>query len=1053
MLNKKDRNSLMTLEKYVIRFIMSVTFVLSYLSSLSAFNHPEIQWKSVSTRHFIIHFYDKTEPALYATWKIAEEAFEAFDSLYHFSNKERIHLALADYDDYSNGFASWTDRSIMVWVPDSRFDLRSNTTWLRNVITHELAHIMSLDKKKGLQLLDMSFALQYVSPNVNVSYMEPVACMTFFPMWFAEGTSQLRAEQMGSDCWDSRRNMVLRCAALENKMLSLDEMSHFTHDIIGSEMVYNQGYAFTKYLESRIGVSKVAQIWNDNRGRDLFGTNLERFIQKHYTISLDEMYKAWRDSLKAEYKRELPKEPSQHTAIWEKGTINRLPRISSNGRYWGWLTNHKDDFSRTDLVIAEYGEKEAIIRIQWTKIGWDFSTDGNTVYYIKSRKPNRNGSFLNDLFAYDIKGGKETRLTHSARIYDIAASPNGKDLVCVQFKENLFSLVLFSLSNKEFTTIMEGVAGEPFLTSSFFPRDENKLIVSRIIQGKAGLFKIDIGSGDLDTLVFTEAQEETPYCGQDGRIYFSADYDGIFNIYSINQEGTDLKRHTTVIGGAFYPVYDKSGKLMISEYTANGFRIAQCPSDGASYEAPNTTICQFTSLPTPKGKVKIKESIYEPKYLRARWEMLVSMICLDMDRALQDIITEGEARDSSWSLLLDFEAGIGMARSDAVGKKDMYMGGVIKVMAGWDGDDDDTNTIRNTGKRITDVPVNLSHARFTAGPGYLRRRQQKLLGRISPALRRDIMTATMAYAPANDTDETSQSPVSLPFLIPFFGIKNRMLKPTVGFDAMVVLFSVMLPAVIYVDPYIEWHVARDLYVGVSPSFIVLPFSIADAGFGMSVPVWLQWMYNRYYNEDIYYNRAGISSLNFFIGPEITPTYEIEDQCDSTGTVVGSDTTFETATSLSCGMEFMHGFPILSYASINLSTGNYITKYNIKISGPINKYNDSTDYTFLLTSRNRTAFIFPIVRNINRGRLYADNLYGTLFYQLDFSGTEEYFSAAKNDAFIDKKYSSEFVSVSHLLGAGIEFGSIKHYTFMRTLKAEAAWDFFQEKFNFELSWRF
>ena len=124
--------------------------VLTFFTSISAFNHPEIEWKSVVTRHFVIHFYDKTEPAVYAAWKIAEEAYESFNSLYMFSYGNKIHLALADYDDFSNGFASWTDRSIMVWVPDSRFDLRSNTTWLRDVITHELAHIMSLERKRGV---------------------------------------------------------------------------------------------------------------------------------------------------------------------------------------------------------------------------------------------------------------------------------------------------------------------------------------------------------------------------------------------------------------------------------------------------------------------------------------------------------------------------------------------------------------------------------------------------------------------------------------------------------------------------------------------------------------------------------------------------------------------------------------------------------------------------------------------------------------------------------------------------------------------------------------
>ena len=77
----------------------------------------------------------------------------------------------------------------------------------------------------------------------------------------------------------------------------------------------------------------------------------------------------------------------------------------------------------------------------------------------------------------------------------------------------------------------------------------------------------------------------------------------------------------------------------------------------------------------------------------------------------------------------------------------------------------------------------------------------------------------------------------------------------------------------------------------------------------------------------------------------------------------------------------------------------------------------------------------------------------MFYQLDFAGTEEYFAETKKDVFLDKNYSTDFASVSHLLGAGIEFGLIKNYLFMRKLKVEAAWDFFHEEFNFDLSWWF
>ena len=72
---------------------------------LRAYNHPEIRWKTVSTRHFRIHYYDKTEPAVYAAAKIAENSYERLAHLYGYKFHRRIHLSLAAWDDYSNGLA------------------------------------------------------------------------------------------------------------------------------------------------------------------------------------------------------------------------------------------------------------------------------------------------------------------------------------------------------------------------------------------------------------------------------------------------------------------------------------------------------------------------------------------------------------------------------------------------------------------------------------------------------------------------------------------------------------------------------------------------------------------------------------------------------------------------------------------------------------------------------------------------------------------------------------------------------------------------------------
>jgi len=93
--------------------------------------------------------------------------------------------------------------------------------------------------------------------------------------------------------------------------------------------------------------------------------------------------------------------------------------------------------------------------------------------------------------------------------------------------------------------------GEPFAGLSFDPNDPQKLVTTRLVNGKAQLFIVDVMQKSISQLSSTKAQEETPFWAGNGRIYFSADYDGIFNIYSIKPDKSDCLRHTNTATGFF----------------------------------------------------------------------------------------------------------------------------------------------------------------------------------------------------------------------------------------------------------------------------------------------------------------------------------------------------------------------------------------------------------------------------------------------------------------------------------------------------------------------
>ena len=79
---------------------------------------------------------------------------------------------------------------------------------------------------------------------------------------------------------------------------------------------------------------------------------------------------------------------------------------------------------------------------------------------------------------------------------------------------------MFDLSSGEFRNISPGISGEPFMHLSFNPSDPLMLAVSKIVNGKSRIFRMNLGNSEFSAVTL-EQQEEAPHWAEDGRIYFA----------------------------------------------------------------------------------------------------------------------------------------------------------------------------------------------------------------------------------------------------------------------------------------------------------------------------------------------------------------------------------------------------------------------------------------------------------------------------------------------------------------------------------------------------
>ena len=588
--------------------MITVLFIASRLNAqLQIYNHPELEWQTIETDHFYIHFHLGTERTAAVVAGIAEKIYEPITSLYQHEPDGKIHFIVRDHDDESNGAAFYYDNKVEIWASAMDFELRGTHDWLQNVVTHEFSHMISMGaaRKMPRQIPAVYFQwfdyekekrpdVIYGYPKTLISY--PLAG-TVIPPWFAEGIAQYQRAGFDFDRWDSHRDMVLRTAVLEQKPLSVAEMAVFGKNSLGNERVYNQGYGLTLYLAHQYGEERLRELVTlmKRPWRMRFSPAVERVLRKSEGILYDE-WMAWLEQGYREGTEIIQRRLAGGIVLEGGGGGNFYPLISPDGRSVAYLTNRNHDYlSQLSLwtIDLDTGKKSKIKSRVMTS--FSFSPDGLKLVYAKKEKSTFQGSHYFDLYVYDTMLRKEKRITRRLRGRYADWSTGGEGIVCVEESDGTSNLCVLNPDGTGMRRITRFQGGEQI----FAPRwlgGEAKIVFAISGEGHGrDIAIIDADGTNFAYLIRTAHDERDPFPDREGNhVYFSCDKTGIFNIFRIDLTTLKTDQLTNVIGGAFMPAVDKAGRLVYSQFTADGYRIAfleepeAVPDDAAVYRSPYT---------------------------------------------------------------------------------------------------------------------------------------------------------------------------------------------------------------------------------------------------------------------------------------------------------------------------------------------------------------------------------------------------------------------------------------------------------------------------------
>jgi len=286
------------------------------------------------------------------------------------------------------------------------------------------------------------------------------------------------------------------------------------------------------------------------------------------------------DTIQQHYPRFSP--DGQWLAFWrDGGSIVLLPMAEDElPQYTGDLLS-RDEARAVEDGAIEIGDAE--------DSHFAFSPDGARVVFTAQslehwygQEWSFDGYYRNDLVIADIRRAPDgavediavERLTSELRAVDPDWSPDGSSIVFIRNDDGRHALGVRPLSgtDEEIDWLLDYTDNTQIAGPVWSP-DGGRIAFQLYRDGQADLAVLNADGSGLELLTSDQAEDRDLCWAPDGKIYFSSDRTGIFNIYALDPSGASLVQLTNVLGGAYHPYLTGKGNILYSGFTAFGWKL------------------------------------------------------------------------------------------------------------------------------------------------------------------------------------------------------------------------------------------------------------------------------------------------------------------------------------------------------------------------------------------------------------------------------------------------------------------------------------------------
>ncbi|MBA3889838.1 MAG: hypothetical protein H0X64_04845 [Gemmatimonadaceae bacterium] len=594
---------------------------------------PHLDWQTIQTEHFIVHY-----PAQYREWTQAvvsrlESARTAVGDIIGFVPTARVQVVIDDPTNVSNGFAlPFVDQPTMVFYPvppSPRQSIGNSRDWGELLAVHEFAHLAHLARPARRPFDPFRLLPVHVGP-----------IMRGVPAWVTEGYATfVEGRVTGSGRPNNaQRAALLRQWALEGRLPTYAQLSG-SSAYNGRAFPYLGGSAYLDWLAAREGDSTITHLWRrmtartrrsfpqafagvyGRRPEDLYGrfsaevTGSALAIERRIVDSLGGVVEgelvqrlAWEtgdpaispDGSRVAIVLCSATRPGR-VVVWNSAPDTVPARVAAEREAARERARRRDSLDVPDRQFYPPARRALATLEARDGRGFDtprFMPDGRHVLVTRA-EPVGGGAYRPDVYLWDTKDGDTRRVTQGAAVRLPDPERNGTSAVAVQCTRGWCDLVRVDLVSGAVVVLREGSPSVTYYRPRISPAGDRIAVAVQ----ERNQWRIDVidATGSVPgarTSVPGSATRFDVSWRDDTTLIVVSEASGITNLERVDVASGRIEPFTRVLGGAFAPEVNRAtDHVWFLSLHSRGLDVRQIPASTPTVDLPAAEPNEFPAIP------------------------------------------------------------------------------------------------------------------------------------------------------------------------------------------------------------------------------------------------------------------------------------------------------------------------------------------------------------------------------------------------------------------------------------------------------------------------